>query len=486
MTGSRQVQCGEALTAREVLRGLKINVVAGCLGMGWVAVAFGVTLTMFLEQLGASGLQIGLLVTAQQLAMLVQVPASLVAERLSARKPFWGLTTLVHRLLWFVPAAVPFLFPGNPARVVWVVLAVVTVSSILAQAATPVWFSWMADLVPAAWTGRFWGWRQSIVMVSFLVVTGGAGWLLDVFGAAGDPDRALRGFSLVLTLAAVLGAADILVHLFVPEPPPDPVPAGQPVRHRIREPFRNPDFVWLTLCIGVWFFSVGLFGSFAMVYLKRDFAATYAQLSGMSIAGSVGAIAAGLALGPLMDRFGARRIGGILLVVGPLLNLAWFGVRASTCRLGPWVLPQPVVLMGAMNVLTGGLYSGIGLVQIKLLQTFSQSRGRTMAMGAHWTVVGIFGALGPVAGGVILDGLTAHPLPWHLPTGVPFSFFHAQMLLHVATAVLVAMPLLHKVRRLDSEAPLRPALSRLVIGNPLRIVGRLYYSARGGRGWNGP
>jgi hypothetical protein len=340
----------------------------------------------------------------------------------------------------------------------------------------------MVDLVPERWAGRFWGRRQSIVMGSFLLVTGGAGWLLDAFGQSPDPVVALHGFSLVFTLATILGVADILVHLFVPEPCPHPIAADHHVWRRVREPFRNPDFVWLTLCMGVWVFSVGIFGSFAMVYLKRDFAATYAQLSALSIAGSAGAIVAGLALGPLMDRFGARLVGAILLVVGPLLNLAWFAIRPTEVALGSWVLPHPVVLIGAMNILTGGLYSGLGLVQIKLLRTFSQSQGRTMAMATHWTVVGLFGALGPVTGGAIMDRITAHPLPWQLPTGIPFSFFHALLLLHIATSALVAMPLLMKVRRSDSEAPLGPPLSRLTVGNPLRAVGRLYYSVRSGRG----
>jgi MFS family permease len=474
---------GAGLSEAEIRRGLKLNVVAGCLGMGWVAVAFGVTLTMFLEYLGASGLQIGFLVTAQQLAMLVQIPASVVSERMATRKPFWALVALVHRLLWFVPAGLPWLLPEAPAVMVWLVLGVVTVSFVLGQASVPIWFSWMADLVPERWVGRFWGWRQSIVTGSFLVVTGGAGWLLDGLVRDADPARALHGFGVVFGVAAALGTADILVHALVPEPPPHPQPAGRRLWERIREPFRNRDFLWLTLCMGMWFFSVGVFGSFAMVYLKRAFAASYSQLAALSITASTGAILAGLVLGPLMDRWGARLVGSLLLLVGPVLNLAWFliapGVVAVTLPgLGVIVLPKPILLMGMINLVTGALYSGIGLVQIKLLNTFSRSRGRTMAMAAHWTVVGLMGAAGPLAGGGLMDWFTAYPLARHLPSGLPMSWFHVLVLLHVGAATLGALPFLLRIRRTEFEMPLGAALGRLTVGNPLRIMGRTAYPVR--------
>lgn len=472
-----------SLSVAEIRRGLKLNVVAGCLGMGWVAVAFGVTMTMFLEHLGASGLQIGLLVTAQQLAMLVQIPASVVSERMATRKPFWAWVALPHRLLWFVPATVPLWMAEAPAAMIWVVLGVVTVSFVLGQASVPIWFSWMADLVPERWVGRFWGWRQSIVTASFLAVTYGAGRMLDSLARDPDPARALSGFSVVFGVAAVLGTADILVHGFVPEPRPHPRVVGQRLLERIRAPFRNRDFLWLTLCMGTWFFSVGVFGSFAMVYLKRSFEASYSQLSALAISASTGAILAGLVLGPLMDRWGARLVGALLLLLGPLLNLVWFLVAPATVEFvipfaGPISLPQPILLVGSMNLITGALYSGIGLVQIKLLHSFSKSQGRTMAMAAHWTVVGVMGALGPLVGGAVMDWLAHSPLPYRLPSGVPFSWFHVLVLLHVGSATLIALPLLLRIRRPDSEIPLGIALGRLTVGNPLRIMGRLSYPAR--------
>lgn len=122
-------------------------------------------LTMFLEALGAGGAQMGLSVTLQQLAMAVQIPAALWVERLSRRKPFWAATAIPHRLIWLLPALLLVVPDLPPGMLVGLTLTAVGVSSVLAHASVPAWFSWMADLVPAEGSGRFgsgWGRRGGI------------------------------------------------------------------------------------------------------------------------------------------------------------------------------------------------------------------------------------------------------------------------------------------------------------------------------------
>ena len=53
--------------------------------------AMGIPLSMFLEALGATGVQIGLAVTVQQVAMIVQIPSALIAGRLKTRKRIWAI-----------------------------------------------------------------------------------------------------------------------------------------------------------------------------------------------------------------------------------------------------------------------------------------------------------------------------------------------------------------------------------------------------------
>lgn len=467
------------LTEREVRRGLRINILAGSLGMAFIAVAFGVPITMLMERLGATGEQIGLLSTVQQLAMLAQIPAAIIAPWLPTRKIGWATTALTHRVLWFVPALLPLIGRASSTPVIWAIIAVVAVSSLMAQASSPLWFSWMSDLVPEQQSGRFWGRRQSVVTFAFLVMTALSGWLLDHFSSPTDETRTLVGFSLVFGLGALLGTADILIHLWVPEPPIRG-PAARPSWWRLlMDPLRDADFRRLTLLIGIWAFALGLIAPFGLVYLKREFAVNYVHLSVLSLIASIGTVIASSATGLLLDRIGARGFAAFLFFVCPLMGASWFFIsnRIIEFRFLGMVapIPQPILVIGAVNLVSGALYSSVGLCHLKLLGELTpKGVGRTPAMAVHWTAVGLIGAAGSWVGGAFMDQFAAWDPGWQLPLGVPWSAFHWLLVLHALVCWLIVAPLTFSLRRRGSDLPFSEVLSRLRPANPLRTVGMVY------------
>jgi len=467
------------LSEREVRRGLGINILAGSLGMAFVAVAFGVPITMLLERLGATGAQIGLLATFQQMAMLAQIPAALIAPRLTSRKIGFASLALAHRALWFVPALLPLLARDGASPIIWAIIGVVAVSSMLAQASSPLWFSWISDLVPERESGRFWGRRQSIVTFAFLAMTAFSGWMLDAFAGTAEEPRALVGFSLVFGIGALLGVADIVVHLWVPEPPIRATAARPAWWRLLADPLRNADFRRLTLLIGIWAFSLGLIGSFGLVYLRREFAVGYLHLSALALIASIGTAIAGAATGLLLDRIGARGFAAFLFFVCPLMGLSWFFIsnRILEFSLGGVTvrLPQPIAVIGAVNLISGALYSSVGLCHFKMLGELApKGVGRTAAMAVHWTAIGLIGAVGSWLGGLFMDRFPAFDPGWTLPFGVPWSFFHWLLIFHALICWLVVAPLMLNIRRRGEDLPLGEVISRLRPANPLRTVGMVY------------
>lgn len=526
---------------RQIRQGMRINIVAGSLGMVFVAAALGMPLTMLMEALGASGVLIGLLGTVQQVAMAVQIPASLFAERLAARKKFWAIVALIHRALWIVPPLFLLCWPTHPALVSWSILIVVAVSSAFAQASASSWWSWMADLIPEKSAGRFWGRRQSLVTVTFLLAMAVSGWLLDIFPDPKHSGGSYLGFILLFTGAAVFGCGDILLHLLVPEPTTKPLSAApfwqrvavapgtlagarlqaelrswltalvracRNLAGRVLSPLRDANFRWLTLSMGAWYWSVGVVGAFGIIYLKRDFGATYTQLSVINITASLGTIVASLGWGYVMDRIGARAFGAIMIIISPFCGLVWFFVNPSAVHinlgdLGLYVIPQAIVLLFFVNMLAGALYCGVGLCQASLISALAPREGKTMAMAVHWTVVGLMGALGPVCGGWLMDHLSVFhaattfaagrlPEPEHgqlvhyllrvlaapqgteMPAGGTYSWFQTLWCIHFLSSWLIAMPLLLKVRAKAAEPNVREAIDHLVAFNPLRIFSNIY------------
>ena len=466
------------LSELEVHRGLRVNILAGSIGMMFVSVAAGVPLTMLLEQLGATGVQMGLIVTLQQSTMLVQIPAAFLAGRLSRRKPYWAALALVHRILWFGPALLPLLLQEQPQAAVWSVIACVSLSAAFAQLTVPVWFAWMADLVPPREGGRFWGLRQSVTTLAFVFMSAFSGWLLDRFAGPSSPSGSYAGFSIVFSIATLLGAMDIIVHLWVPEPPAARAAAPPRILPQLRAIAGQRDFRLLTLAMGAWFFALGVTGALGNVYLKRDFGLTYSHLAVLQIAGSLGAVAAGVLFGYVIDRIGPRVFGLILMAAGPLLGAAWFFIYPGSVRLpgpgGGWMIPQPVALLSLTNFLAGGLYSGVGLCQINLLGALAPRESRTVAMAVHWTTLGAIGMLGPLFGGWAMDHFAALSPGWRLPSGPEFSFFHALVLAQIAAAWGLAAPLLSGVSRRREEPSLADALTRLLPPNPLRTFGYIH------------
>lgn len=461
---------GRRITRRAVERGLRINIVAGAFGMVWVAGAMGIASTMFMEELGASGVVIGLVVTIQQVAMFMQIPAAFVADRLPARKPFWATCVMTQRMLWFIPAVLPFLFAGRNSVMIWGMLGVVAVSSLLAQTGTAPWFSWMADFVPERTRGRFWGVRQSMTMVAYLLAVAVTGWLLDRFPEPGTPGGSFVGFSLVFALAALAGTVDIVIHLWVPEPRPERSAVRLSLLSRALGPFKDPDFLWLTVAFGSWTFALGVVGSFGMIYLKRHFGVEYSHLAAITIAASLGAALSGIGWGRVLDMVGARAFGGVMLLITPLFGAVWFFVRdlsvtVSLPSLGSLSVPQPIFLLAIVNLFAGACYHGVALSHFSLSAAVVPKEGRTIAMAVHWTCVGLLGALGPVLGGRVMDYVEVHPFSGALPTGTAISFFHVLVLIQVVVIWVVTLPLLMRVRKRTGDISVR-----LLIANPLRTV----------------
>ena len=442
-----------ALTEREIERSLAVNMLSGVLGMVWAAVAYGMPLPLLMRAVAASGFELGVLAALRQAAMLAQLPGAFLIERFSRRKPFWAAIVILHRAMWFIPALMPLLFPHNKELWPLGIILALGLSDVLAHAGTAAWFSWMADLLPAERAGRFWGMRQRVLSIAIVAASLACGVVLDVFT---KPGQEFLGFTIVFAAAATFGVADIVAHLWVAEPAPAPGAMHERWWRRIAEPLRDRDFLRLTLAFGAWTcalalpgYSGGIPGFFNVVYLKESFGASYSQASWIIIASALSAVFWAPWIGRLIDRWGARKVALRLMAIGPIGTLAWFfasPVQWQHPLLGPTPVPQAVVLISAMSLLVGGLYGGAQLCQMRLTQAHTTSAGRTVAMAVHWSIVGLITALGPLAAGAIKDHFPAGLAAIALPGGTPFSYFQVLILLQLAIAWGIALPLVRGIR----------------------------------------
>ncbi|MFW6286561.1 MAG: MFS transporter [Candidatus Sumerlaeota bacterium] len=468
---------GHRITNAAVQRGIRRNMLSGALGMAFVAVTMGMPMTMLLEAMEAGGVMIGLFGALQNGALIMQIPGAIIVERLASRKRFWVATNLVHRMLWFVPALAAWVVAragASPEGVVTIIMLSITLSLLMANTSGAAWLSWLSDLVPEKRRGAFWGNRQSVTTLSFLVAVLLAGYGLDFFAHRGIP---FRGFALVFGLAALLGCLDILLHATVPEPRPHVEAVRKGLWRSLVEPLKQRNFLCLTISMGLWFFGSNMLAPFSQVYLKRVFGVTYVHLSAILVAASISTIFFGVISGYLMDRIGPRIFAAVMATLGPMTALAWFFVSPGEVTL-PFVditLPQPVLLVGVFSFLSGGIYTGVLLANINLAGIIAPPEGRTRFMAMHLAIVGVITMLGPLTGGYITEWVEANPFEWQLPLGVPFSYLHIIILIHIGLSWFVVVPLLLAMVPKEGEMPLGRALSRMLLVNPLRSLGSIQY-----------
>lgn len=461
-------------TEQQIRAGLRTNILAAGIGVVWFVIAQGLPLIMMMEALGASGVLIGMISMLNQSAMLIQIPASLLADKLIHRKRFWFITVLLARLLWMLPAVMILFLKGSQHSIITGTLTVVGCSAILIQSSASSWWSWMADLIPNPLRSRFWNIRQGVCTTVMLLALGLAGWFLDLF-----PKGNFTGFGVLLLLGTIFGVLESVIHLRVPEPAASPAPAGISLLERLVRPLRDSNFRYFTLIMCVWFFGAGLIGPFTMVYLKQNFHALYSQLSVIQMAGLLGAIATSFFTGRLIQRAGIRTFGMVMLLLAPLFHLVWFFLDSSSITLvfpflGASTFPRFVFLIVCNSLLAGSVYTAVGMYQLNMLTSIVPRDGRTIAMAMHWFLIGIVSATAPLIAGWIKDLLELHPMQLTLYHGTAFTYLHLLLILHASLIWFVALPMAKKLKSVETDMTVVKTLSHIFIANPLRMARDIY------------
>ncbi len=472
----------ESIPERVVRQSLRLNIWAGSIGMAFFA-ACNIPYTMLLDSFGASGTMQGIAGVIGQLAVTAQIPGAFIIEMLRRRKGFWAVPTIMHRMLWFVPAGVACFMSFKDDRALNLILMAVAVSSVMANFAAAAWQSWMADLVPQPMRARFWSERQVAVSGVLLVGTIVWGVLLDKFTAVG---HTRMGFTLVFALAATGGVTDILIHLRVVEPAPHRVPLSRgmlaSIWERLTGPLLHPGFRKLALGMGAWTFACTVVGPFINLYLKKMYGVSYSSLSLIVAVASLSTVIYCTGFGYLIDRLSARTVGGICMTLAPVFNLVWLFVNGSVWHVnlpyfGVVAVQQCVALVVGCSLFNAGFFGCVGLAHLNLLANVVPQRGRTVAMAVQFAIIGAFGALGSFTGGRLVDtikGIAPDGFALNLPGGVPLDYVHVLLVIQALVIWFVALPLFLSVRLPTDKTKFRDALDRIVLVNPFRFATGIY------------
>ena len=120
---------------------------------------------------------VAVLAAIPPLAELVQIPAVGLIEKVRNRRLVTVITSIASRGLWVLVALIPFLL--SPQAGIACLVLLLIVYSCISSVKHCSWKSWMRDLIPEQILGMYFSRRMALSFAVALVLSLGAGYVLD-------------------------------------------------------------------------------------------------------------------------------------------------------------------------------------------------------------------------------------------------------------------------------------------------------------------
>ena len=317
-------------------------------------------ITLYVLALGATSAQVGLMSSFSSLAgALVLLPGALLVERFGHRREFTLLFGGgVSRLALLALALLPLIASGP--IIVWVAIALSTTRDAFANLSFPGWMSFTADIVPINGRGRYFGSRNFIMgltgMLAILLVG-------ELITRTSIP----LGYQVAFGLAFIFGLLSTFSfgHLRDPKANVAVFPTTNSVSFRslLQDMRDHPVFLSLGLIMAFWNFSLNIAGPFFNVYMVENLQFTASMVGIASIVSTVAGLLIQRRVGHLSDRWGARRVQLISMLLIPILPFAWL-----------WITKLWQVV--ALNTFGGALWGAFNLVSFNFLLSLTPDAQR--------------------------------------------------------------------------------------------------------------
>lgn len=386
----------EQLSAPEWRRTWRIITWAGFLGSTYYLLCInGIPRVKYLTELGATPFDFGLISTLGALVLSFQIIGSMVANRLARRKKAWIILAVSHRLSFAGVLVAPLLFSEPRLCILWI-LCVLFSHDALAQCSVPLWFSWMADLVPKETMSRHWAARQRIITAATIVVMLLIALSFGYFESAG---RVILGFTILAFMGIVLGVIDIFMFLAVPEPEHERVERIE-WRKVLLQPILDRDFRGFLIFMGYWHFAVFLAAPFFGLYILEELGYSVRTVQLLGTAAALGVVISSHFWGLACDVFGYRPMLQILTVL-KLFTPAAYLLAPHNPAIAVWYFAVVWFIDGIIN-------SGLTLsIQGPLLK-FTPRQNRAMYIAAaNFLAIGIMASVAPALSGYTITAINA-------------------------------------------------------------------------------
>jgi MFS family permease len=423
----------------------------------------GILLVKFAQELGAGPAEIAVLLAVPQFISALQIVSSWFINRHWDCKRIALGYQFLHRLVWMLlgVSAVYLLRPGAHG-LVWGLIVANGAGSLAAQMAVVAWYTWVAELAPVSFWGRFLGRRQMIALVIATPVGVGAGLYAD-WWFNHHPPGDLAGVGWMAVVGSLIGFAGIWVLARVPRVTLHRAPTPLRFQRVLAAALRDVSFrrLALTRCWITFFVQVAApmwqFYALSALGVPLWTMKTWEGVTNFSTAGG------NRFCGKLADFYGYRGV-AILFCIGMGTIPIWWILASKavwTLPLGFATVAIPAYWIALLsNTLGSFSWSGVNLCATNLALKLAAPQHRAAYVALFQAAFGISGGCGALLGGYLVT-LAKGQLP---PEQVAVAF--KMVFLLSALGRWAAMIGLASVREPGAVPTLR--LARIIAGQVLR------------------
>ena len=322
----------EAGLSAGVRRSLNLMLVGNILGSTHALICSGGSAAMIglATELGAGDLIFGVLAAIPQIAMLMQLPFSVLVNRTHKRKKYMLTLGVFSRALWLLFGLIPVLIPmASKTLQLWTIIFLMGISYGAGAVINVCWFPWMSDLAPLSIRGRWLAARESVVAVASVVMGLVIAYVLDAL------DPSIR-YLVIFLIGGTVGTLDMFCFAGCEEVYNAP-PQRQSLFGAFRHVLNNKPFMRLVVMWTAWCFTAQLSGAYLHPYSMNVMGLSFTQITVFStIASAIVVVLVMPSWSRVQQQFGNKNVMMVTCFVASLTPL--FYLMSSPGNIWPTLL----------------------------------------------------------------------------------------------------------------------------------------------------